>query len=65
MAGMRRDTRAFLRQVAIICVGLLLTDLVKDRFGWTGVLILLPIAFAAGFLWPVVWRKWEERGAIK
>jgi hypothetical protein len=65
MAGMQRKTRIFLKQVAIICIGLMLTRLIRDHFGWTGVLVFLPIAFAIGFYWPMAWRKWEERGAIK
>lgn len=65
MAGMQRKTRIFLKRLAVICVGMLLTHLIRDQFGWTGVLLFLPVAFVAGLSWPIAYRKWEERGAIK
>lgn len=65
MAGMKRTTRNFIKQVAIICVGLFLTGLVRDRFGWIGVFALIPVAFAAGYFGPLIVKKWAERDAIK
>ena len=65
MPGMRRKTRILLKQVAIICVGLFVTGLVRDRFGWIGVLTLIPVAFAAGYFGTMFVRKWTERNAIK
>ena len=40
MAGIKRTTRKFLKDVAVSLVGLLVTFLVLHRFGWLGVLAL-------------------------
>lgn len=65
MAGMKRTTRIFLKQLAIICASLAVYFLVRENFGWTGVLLLVPIALAIGYAVPVIKRKWTERDAIK
>lgn len=65
MAGMRRSTRLFFRQLAVNLVGLLITFAVLHRFGWLGVLALIPISIAAVALWFAIRRKWDRRGAIK
>ncbi|MBL0915070.1 MAG: hypothetical protein IBJ13_06045 [Sphingopyxis sp.] len=64
MAGMKRTTRLFLRQLAIICVSLAIYFVVRENFGWTGVLVLLPVMFVIGYMAPIVARKWAERDAI-
>jgi hypothetical protein len=46
-----------LRQIVITCVTLLLTLVVKDRFGWPGVGALLAVGFAVGFFWPIARRR--------
>ncbi|WP_077147913.1 hypothetical protein [Sphingopyxis sp. KK2] len=64
MAGMKRTTRLFLKKFAIICVSLAIYFVVRENFGWTGVLLLVSIGFAIGYLVPVIVRKWVERDAI-
>lgn len=65
MAGMKRTTRNFLKQLAINLVGLFVTMLVLDRFGWLGVLALFPISLGLLLSWFAIREKWERRDAIK
>lgn len=65
MAGIKRTTRKFLKDVAVSLVGLLVTFLVLHRFGWLGVLALYPLCFGIFMLWFAVRKGWSERGAIK
>jgi Ca2+/Na+ antiporter len=65
MAGMKRITRKFLRDIAVSLVGLLVTFLVLHRFGWLGVLALYPLCLVVFILWLAVRKAWRGRGAIK
>ena len=65
MAGMRRSTRLFFKQLAVNLVGMFITLAVLYRFGWLGVLALIPISTATVAIWFAIKRKWERRGAIK
>lgn len=65
MAGMKRTTRMVLKRFAIICAWLAVYFVVRENFGWTGVLLLVPVAFAIGYVVPMIARKWAERDAIK
>lgn len=65
MAGMKRTTRVFLKQVALWVVLFATYKLVRHYFGWTGVTALVSITIVLFLLGSMIVRKWERHGAIK
>jgi hypothetical protein len=48
-------------QVAFQLVTLLLTFLIWERYGFVGILIGLPIAFAIGYFGAGIKHRWRQR----